>query len=252
MGCLLWSSSPQAHISASNSTRESCGSERLSPQDSMRVPLSAADWIPTRFKWSWRYGMSNTHGWQPLEKPNQHSLCLLLNQLLSYSFRNTKSRCLPAMRKSECGSETSAWERMRELKLCGLPCVSWEEEEGYKGWWEQSLFVDGQVLTRLVHLSQWHDLWIHSTAQLRATLNPCFLSGWHFLMAHTNLGNGLTWAIWKPAAYFTAVNWGFPTKAGFLESACSYQLRSLWPDKGNDEASRKNPVSWECSSHQFQ
>lgn len=30
---------------------------------------------------------------------------------------------------------------------------------------------------------------------------------------HLPLGNGLTWAIWKPAAYSTAVNWGFPAKA---------------------------------------
>lgn len=140
--------------------------------------------------------MSNTHGWQPLEKPNQHSLFLLLNQLLSYSFRNTKLCCLPAMRKSKCGSETSACERMKELKLSGLPCVSREEEAGYQGWWEQSHFVDGQVLTRIspwqrvpalailiFHLSQWQVLWIHSTVQLQAALNPCFCQGgtasWH-------------------------------------------------------------------------
>lgn len=100
------------------------------------------------------------------------------------------------MRKSKCGSETSACERMKELKLSGLPCVSREEEAGYKGGWEQSPFVDGQVLAQIspgqrvpalviliVHPSQWQDLWIHSTVHLQETLNPCFCQGgtasWH-------------------------------------------------------------------------
>lgn len=94
------------------------------------------------------------------------------------------------MRKSKCGSETSACERMKELKLSGLPYVSRGEEAGYEGWWEQSPFVDGQVLTRIspwqhvpalavliVHPSQWQRLWIHSTVHLQVTLNPCFCQG---------------------------------------------------------------------------
>lgn len=38
---------------------------------------------------------------------------------------------------------------------------------------------------------------------------------------HLPLGNGLAGATWKPAACFTAVNWGFPAKAMFHEATCS-------------------------------
>lgn len=91
--------------------------------------------------------------------------------------------------------------RIKELKLSGLSCVSWEEEAGYKGWWEQSHFVDGQVLTRisawqhvpelailiviaiLIACSQQQAWYIQSTVQLQAALNPCFCQGgtasWH-------------------------------------------------------------------------
>ena len=55
------------------------------------------------------------------EKQNQPRLCLLLNLLLSYSFRNTKLCCLPVIRKSK----TPACKRMKGLKLSALPEHHW-------------------------------------------------------------------------------------------------------------------------------
>lgn len=213
--------------------------------------------------------MSSIHYSQPPKNPNQPRLWLLLNQFLSYVFRNTRLCCLPALGKGKAKIRKSSL-REDETNWSSLfsPEHHWLQHTGKR---RQGIRTDGSRATLLmskcfcIGCLDCSSLLVTgfvdpqqcaTTPRLQAagatTLHPCPSQGGR-LAQWPGVASWYAPAPWQwPGWSYRKGSWvfhscvlGFSSKSCVLWSPLTTSAL-LASAKGNGGTSAKNTFLWEC------